>query len=82
MYVTLANATGVYGGFPATLGSGGGGGGGGNSIVRNETFLRGGWYTNDEGIVEITTLYAGYYQGRAPHVHTMVHLDWEQAANG
>jgi protocatechuate 3,4-dioxygenase beta subunit len=51
-------------------------------LVRNETFLRGGYYTNDAGIVEITTLYAGYYAGRTPHVHTMVHVDWEQAENG
>jgi hypothetical protein len=109
-----ANSTGVYGGYPATLGGGGGGGaptssmalpsgnmsagaaptggpGGGNGgggggastpLQRNETFLRGGWYTNDEGIVEITTLYPGYYAGRTAHIHTMVHLDWEEAANG
>lgn len=116
-----ANATGVYGGYPATLGGGGGngngpmpstapissmaapsgngsmgamptgtpGGPGGNgggmtstSLQRNETFLRGGYYTNSEGIVEITTIYPGFYSGRTPHMHTMVHMDWEEAANG
>lgn len=95
----MANATGVYGGYPATLGGPGGPPPGSNSasgpppgftstphssipLVRNETFLRGGWHTNKEGIVEMSMIYTGYYQGRTPHIHTMVHMNWEKSANG
>jgi protocatechuate 3,4-dioxygenase beta subunit len=55
---------------------------GSQPLVRNETFLRGGYFTNEEGIVEITSIYTGYYQGRCPHIHTMVHINWEEASNG
>ncbi|KAI0793235.1 Intradiol ring-cleavage dioxygenase [Abortiporus biennis] len=61
---------------------GGAGGMASSALVRNETFSRGGWATNDEGIVELTTIYPGFYEGRAPHIHTMVHLNWSQADNG
>ncbi|KAG5636480.1 hypothetical protein H0H81_007876 [Sphagnurus paluster] len=67
-----ANATGQYGGFST----------GDNTHVHTETFLRGGYYTNANGIVEITTLYPGYYDGRTAHIHTMIHKDWKQHANG
>ncbi|KAG6909769.1 hypothetical protein DXG01_015485 [Tephrocybe rancida] len=68
-----ANSTGVYGGYSA---------GGSNSNVHKETFLRGGYYTNANGVVEISTIYPGFYQGRTAHIHTMVHKDWSQNANG
>ncbi|KAG5652940.1 hypothetical protein H0H81_003016 [Sphagnurus paluster] len=68
-----ANSTGVYGGYTAS---------GSNANVHKETFLRGGYYTNANGIVEITTLYPGFYQGRTAHIHTMVHKNWQQNANG
>jgi protocatechuate 3,4-dioxygenase beta subunit len=51
-------------------------------LVRNETFLRGGWYTDENGIVELSTIFPGFYAGRAPHIHTMVHKDWILAENG
>ncbi|KAF9269450.1 aromatic compound dioxygenase [Marasmius fiardii PR-910] len=63
-------------------GMGGGPGGGSSSLVRNETFLRGGYYTSSEGIVELTTIYPGFYTGRTAHVHTMIHLNWTMSANG
>ena len=66
----LANATGFYGGYAT------------NDFNSSETFLRGGWYTDSNGIVEITTVYPGYYTGRTPHVHMMVHKSWTQSANG
>ncbi|TFK55283.1 aromatic compound dioxygenase [Heliocybe sulcata] len=108
-----ANATGVYGGYPATLGgppasdsdaasdsssgsasssasaaptggAGGPGGGRGGSpaYLRNETFLRGGYTTNENGVVEIASIWPGFYEGRTPHVHTFVHLNWEMSDNG
>ena len=110
-----ANATGVYGGYAATLSGGGGGappsgtdtppsstdsiapsgvpsgtpdggaggpGGASSPLERNETFGRGGWPTNSNGIVELTTIYPGYYAGRTAHIHTMVHLNWEKSENG
>jgi hypothetical protein len=67
-------------------GSPGGGGGGPNgpsaALARNETFLRGGYFTDANGIVEITTLYPGFYEGRTAHIHAMVHTNWTQNANG
>lgn len=51
-------------------------------LERNETFLRGGVATNDNGLVELTTIYPGYYEGRTAHIHTMVHLNWVEADNG
>ena len=51
-------------------------------MTRNETFLRGGWQTNENGIVELTTIFPGFYAGRAPHIHTMVHKDWVMSENG
>ncbi|KAL1751185.1 Intradiol ring-cleavage dioxygenase [Schizophyllum commune] len=50
-----ANSTGVYGGYS-----------GAENAINTETFLRGGYFTNDEGIVELTT----------------VHLDWSQTESG
>ncbi|KAF9255067.1 aromatic compound dioxygenase [Marasmius fiardii PR-910] len=58
------------------------GGGGSSAMVRNETFLRGGYYTDSEGIVELTTIYPGFYTGRTAHVHTMIHLNWTMSVNG
>ncbi|ESK85679.1 extracellular dioxygenase [Moniliophthora roreri MCA 2997] len=69
------NATGVYGGYPAQLG-------GTTPLQRNETFLRGGLPTDSNGIVEITTLYPGFYEGRTIHIHTMFHIGYEIAPNG
>ena len=53
-----------------------------NDFDSSETFLRGGWYTDSNGIVEVTTVYPGYYDGRTPHVHIMVHKDWTESTNG
>lgn len=61
---------------------GGGGMGGSMGLERNETFLRGGFPTDDNGIVELTTLYTGFYQGRCPHYHVMTHMDWSMSDNG
>ncbi|KAL0566841.1 hypothetical protein V5O48_015154 [Marasmius crinis-equi] len=102
--IWAANATGVYGGYAATLGGGGpppstseggtqptggpggpgGGGPGGASqpLQRNETFGRGGFATGEGGVVELTTIYPGFYAGRTAHIHTMIHLNYETSENG
>ncbi|CAA7263030.1 unnamed protein product [Cyclocybe aegerita] len=69
-----ANSTGAYGGYVGAQGAA--------TNINIDTFLRGGYFTNSEGIVEITTLYPGYYTGRTAHIHTMVHKNIEQNANG
>lgn len=66
----LANATGWYGGYST------------NNYDDSETWLRGGWYTDSNGMVEVTTVYPGYYDGRTTHVHIMVHNNWTESTNG
>jgi protocatechuate 3,4-dioxygenase beta subunit len=41
----------------------------------NQTFLRGIQLTNHSGIVEFRTIYPGWYNGRATHIHIKIHLD-------
>ncbi|MEN3311552.1 MAG: hypothetical protein V7645_881 [Actinomycetota bacterium] len=55
-----ADAGGVYSGF----GSGAG----------NRTFMRGVQRTNAKGLALFRTVYPGWYQGRAVHIHVKVHL--------
>jgi protocatechuate 3,4-dioxygenase beta subunit len=40
-----------------------------------ESFLRGAQVTDRDGVAEFTTIYPGWYQGRAVHIHAKVHLD-------
>ena len=40
-----------------------------------ETYLRGAQVTNRDGIAEFTTIYPGWYPGRAVHIHAKVHID-------
>jgi protocatechuate 3,4-dioxygenase beta subunit len=40
-----------------------------------KTFLRGAQVTNAEGEVEFKTIYPGWYQGRATHIHVKVYLE-------
>lgn len=67
-----ANATGFYGGYPT----------GQPTHVKTESFLRGGYFTDANGIVELTTIYPGYYTGRTAHIHAMVHNNWKAQNNG
>jgi protocatechuate 3,4-dioxygenase beta subunit len=39
------------------------------------TYLRGAQVTNGDGIVELKTIYPGWYPGRTTHIHAKVHLD-------
>jgi hypothetical protein len=52
------------------------------TVVRNETWLRGGSHTDSAGLVELNMIYTGFYGGRAPHIHTMVHVNWSASENG
>ncbi|KAG8782981.1 hypothetical protein FRC12_020252 [Ceratobasidium sp. 428] len=79
-----ATATNSSGGAAPTEapGAGGGGGGGSTSMSNQDSFLRGGYPTNSQGMVEFTTTYPGYYTGRTVHIHTMIHTNYSVATNG
>ncbi|CAE6417760.1 unnamed protein product [Rhizoctonia solani] len=66
----------------APTGGAGGGGGGSTSMTDQESFLRGGYATNSEGMVEFFTTYPGFYTGRTVHIHTMIHTNYSVATNG
>jgi len=55
-----ADAAGVYSGF----GSG----------AASRTFMRGVQRTNAHGLAQFRTVYPGWYQGRAVHIHVKVHV--------
>ncbi|KAL2694896.1 hypothetical protein Neosp_001485 [[Neocosmospora] mangrovei] len=46
------------------------------------TFLRGMWPTNAEGILEMKSIFPGFYIDRAIHIHTQVFTDWVVHTNG
>ena len=55
------DAVGEYSGFQDNMG--------GNFDTRGQTFLRG-WQTSDaSGVARFTTIYPGWYRGRAVHIH-------------
>jgi protocatechuate 3,4-dioxygenase beta subunit len=54
--------------------------GGGKDEGEGTSFLRGTQRVNDDGIVEFTTVYPGWYTGRAVHIHLRVHVDDEIVA--
>lgn len=54
------DASGVYSGFDDGEG---------------ETFLRGAQVTNQDGIARFVTVYPGWYEGRAVHIHAKVLID-------
>ncbi|MEX1008609.1 MAG: intradiol ring-cleavage dioxygenase [Acidimicrobiia bacterium] len=59
-----ADATGNYSGF--------------GSATSNRTFLRGVQIADDDGTVTFDTLYPGWYQGRAVHIHLKAHKGGNQ----
>jgi protocatechuate 3,4-dioxygenase beta subunit len=69
------DAGGVYSGFGqgAGGGPGGGPGGGSQSPTDSATFLRGTQMTDANGLADFQTIYPGWYQGRAVHIHVKVH---------
>jgi protocatechuate 3,4-dioxygenase beta subunit len=56
-----ADAGGAYSGF--------------DDAAAKTRYLRGAQVTNSDGVVEFTTIYPGWYQGRTVHVHVKVHLN-------
>ena len=40
----------------------------------DDTYLRGGQFTDQKGIVRFTTIYPGFYAGRALHIHVAVRV--------
>ena len=49
-------------------------GGGGKDEGPGTTFLRGTQVTDADGIVELRTIYPGWYRGRAVHIHVRVRI--------
>ena len=50
-------------------------GGSGKDEGEGTTFCRGAQTADAEGICEFETIYPGWYEGRAVHIHTTVHVD-------
>ncbi|GAA5878415.1 hypothetical protein JCM8547_003593 [Rhodosporidiobolus lusitaniae] len=48
----------------------------------DSTFLRGGYPTNDEGVVEFTSVFPGFYTGRTTHIHMIARKNYVIANNG
>ncbi|EOD48862.1 putative protocatechuate -dioxygenase beta subunit protein [Neofusicoccum parvum] len=46
------------------------------------TFLRGMWPTDTHGMLEMKTVFPGFYVERAIHIHTQVYTDWVLHENG
>jgi len=44
----------------------------------HETFLRAAWPTDKNGVAQFTSIFPGYYTGRATHVHVRIHTEWTQ----
>ncbi|KXH31886.1 protocatechuate 3 [Colletotrichum simmondsii] len=46
------------------------------------TWLRGIWPTDSNGIMEMKTVFPGFYVERTIHIHAQVHTDWSVRSNG
>jgi protocatechuate 3,4-dioxygenase beta subunit len=64
-----ADATGVYSGFSHEGTSG-------------KTYLRGTQLTDEHGVARFRTIYPGWYQGRAIHIHMKVHVGGQTVHTG
>jgi len=45
-------------------------------------FCRGGQKTGKDGVATFETVYPGWYQGRAPHIHVKVHVGGDEVHTG
>ncbi|KAL0568724.1 hypothetical protein V5O48_013254 [Marasmius crinis-equi] len=90
-----ANATGQYAGHPETVPQFKNVGEkiqiGGKTITmppvyprtkEEETWLRGAWPTDRNGVAQFTTIFPGYYSTRATHIHAKVFTSWTPLPNG
>ncbi|KIM22480.1 hypothetical protein M408DRAFT_322982 [Serendipita vermifera MAFF 305830] len=50
--------------------------------ISADNFLRGGYPANENGVVELTTIYPGFYTGRTVHTHVMIHQNINYHDNG
>jgi protocatechuate 3,4-dioxygenase beta subunit len=48
----------------------------------NSTFLRGMWPTDANGMMEMRTIFPGFYIERTIHIHVQVHTNWVIGENG
>lgn len=48
----------------------------------DSTFLRGMWPTDADGLMEMKTIFPGFYVERTIHIHTQVFTDWVLRDNG
>ncbi|GKT48909.1 uncharacterized protein ColSpa_09090 [Colletotrichum spaethianum] len=46
------------------------------------TWLRGMWPTDSNGIMEMKTVFPGFYVERTIHIHAQVHTEWTVRSNG
>ncbi|GGL95371.1 hypothetical protein GCM10010129_44100 [Streptomyces fumigatiscleroticus] len=75
--------TGMPSGTPTALPTDGTGGGGMHQEpTDDERYLRGTWRTDHQGRVRFTTIFPGWYPGRAVHIHTKVHVDGKWTEDG
>ncbi|KAI5450608.1 hypothetical protein NCC49_002867 [Naganishia albida] len=47
-----------------------------------ETWLRAAQPTDENGVTEFTSIFPGYYTGRATHIHARIHPKWDMLPNG
>ncbi|OQD66183.1 hypothetical protein PENPOL_c005G03274 [Penicillium polonicum] len=48
----------------------------------SQTWLRGMWPTDKHGMMQMKTIFPGFYIERAIHIHVQVHTDWTTQENG
>ncbi|KAM3065614.1 hypothetical protein ACMFMF_010836 [Clarireedia jacksonii] len=48
----------------------------------DSTWLRGMWPTDSAGMMEMKTIFPGFYAQRTLHIHAQVHTDWVLHSNG
>lgn len=71
------NATGIYGGVQSTLNLGNYD----DASNLDNTMLRGIGLSDEDGVVQFTTLFPGHYDGRATHHHVVATLNATKLAN-
>lgn len=75
------NTTGIYSGVWNYYKRPGGDASYDKSVI-NTTALRGIQFTDDDGVAKFDTFFPGHYEGRAVHIHVMIHLGAKREANG
>lgn len=53
-----------------------------SGVQDSETFCRGAQRTNADGVATFDTIYPGWYQGRAVHIHVKVHTGGNEVHTG